>query len=263
MVKFWFYYGGSGVRKILGEKQMEWQPIATLIAAIMAAGVSSITLWKLQDKKRNDDIDLRAFNHVLDKKFKEFEQDFMENSSYLAEKGKNTATKEDIEQITRNIENIKSEFVNTTEVLKWQLSKRANLHKLQAEKEFEVYTILWDVLTKLRLAFEELRPAYDPQPVGTDWTNLWEKRRKEFMDAHNILLVEIEKHKPFYSNEMYLALRSLFNTSLKEFINFEDSFDGNGKMKRENIKIGQENLSQFRNHLNKTCDLIRLRITES
>lgn len=155
---------------------MEWQPLVTLIAAVLAAGTSGFTLLKLQGKKRNDDLDIKAFDHSLNKRFKEFEQKLIEDNSYLAEKGKNTATKEDIEEVTRKIESIKNEFTTPIEFLRLQLSKRANLHKLQAEKEFEVYAKLWNIITELRFAFEDLRPLLnDIQPSGTDFSELHKK----------------------------------------------------------------------------------------
>ena len=52
---------------------MEWkdiQPIATMIGAITAAIISAITLWKLQSKKRNDDIDLKSLGLTQANKMK-------------------------------------------------------------------------------------------------------------------------------------------------------------------------------------------------
>jgi len=48
---------------------MEWkdlQPIATVLAAIIGGAVTAIVTLKLRDKKRNDDLDLKAFEFSLD-----------------------------------------------------------------------------------------------------------------------------------------------------------------------------------------------------
>jgi len=50
-------------------------------------------------------------------------------SSYSGEKGKNLATREDIDHITRTVESIKSQFSNDLEFLKLQLTKKANVIK--------------------------------------------------------------------------------------------------------------------------------------
>src|SRR5215213_5139971 len=162
---------------------MEWkdlQPIATIIAAIIGGAVTAVVTLKLQDKKRNDDLDLKAFDHSLTKRLKEFEQKLIGDNSYLAEKGKNEAIKEDLDEINQKLESIKTDF-----------SKRGTLFRLQAEKEFEVYSKLWNIATELRLAFEELCPPLDLQPIGTDLENLREKRKQAIINSRNELMIEV------------------------------------------------------------------------
>src|SRR5215213_5442240 len=132
---------------------MEWkdlQPIATIIAAIIGGAVTAVVTLKLQDKKRNDDLDLKAFDHSLTKRLKEFEQKLIGDNSYLAEKGKNEAIKEDLDEINQKLESIKTDF-----------SKRGTLFRLHAEKEFEVFSKIWDSTVDLRIATEQLRPRID------------------------------------------------------------------------------------------------------
>lgn len=245
------------------------QAVVTLVAALIAAVtaisatiISSITLGKLQNKKRNDDADLVAFGHALDKRLKEFESTLASTNSYLEEKGKNNATKEDIEEITRKIEAIRNEYAITAELLRHQLSKKATLHKLQAEKEFEVYTKLWDILTKLRLSFEDFRPSFDPQPEGTDWPALHEKRKQAVIDGRNQLMVEIEKQSPFISDEMYSELRKLQGIALKDVLDFEAGLATHHQITQGERQRGQGNLDEFVVSLNNVRELIRIRITE-
>lgn len=244
---------------------MEWkdlQPIATILAALVGGVFTTIITLRLQDKKRNDDIDLQAFQHTLVKRLKEFETTLAHTNSYLSEKGKNDATKEDIEEITRKVEAIRNEFSTTSEFLRWQLSKKANLHKLQAEKEFEVYATLWNTITKLRLAFEELRPAIDLQPVGTDFQELWKKRYKIFVEHRNELLVEVERLRPFYPETLYYDLRKLLGVAFNDIIDFEEILR-TGEVTSITKAQGQKNLNEFVDTLHNTCNQIRGRINES
>src|SRR5574341_2266116 len=69
---------------------------------------------------------------------------------YFEEKGKNLATKEDIEEITRKVEAVRAEYA--------QLS---HVHRLTFEKEFEILDGLWKALVDLGSATQGLRPILD------------------------------------------------------------------------------------------------------
>jgi hypothetical protein len=246
---------------------MEWkdlQPFATIIAAIIGGAVTAIVTLKLQDKKRNDDLDLKAFDHSLTKRLKEFEQKLIGDNSYLAEKGKNEAIKEDLEEINRKLESIKSEYVERNELLRWQLSKKATLHKLQAEKEFEVYSKIWDSIVETKFAVQELRPIFDTINPDEPAKQRWQRRYKVVAEKAQQLLTQIEKQRPFYPNILYAKLHELLTKVHDEFIDFEFSLDDNGeKMSREGYKTGHENLKKIIDDLNQVCDLIRSRVSES
>jgi len=207
---------------------MEWkelQPFATIIAAIIAGVITAIVTLKIQDKKRNDDTDLKAFDHSLTKRLKEFEQKLIGDNSYLSEKGKNEAIKEDLDEINRKIESIRNEYTTHTELLKWQLSKKGNLHKLQAEKEFEVYSKIWDLVTELRFSLEKLRPSFDYIEPNESKREKWLGRYREVVQKVQNLQSEIEKHRPFYPHDLYLQLRELINKVSEEVLDFEFSLD--------------------------------------
>ncbi len=244
---------------------MDWlnQPFATLIAAVFSAVLSAVTLHKLQNKKSNDDTDLKAFGHSLDKKFKEFESTLIEHNSYLAEKGKQAATKEDLEAITRTVESIKTEFITSLEVLKLELSKKSNLHKLQAEKEFVVYSIIWDKAIDLRFAAETLGPAFDT--VAPDPKERWADRYAKIGEEYNALREAVEKQRPFYPDSLHQQLTVLIGEVHNEIIDFEFSFkdDGFTKMTTDGYRRGQKNLGKILSSLNDICDLMRSRISES
>src|ERR1044071_6933059 len=191
---------------------MEWQSIVTLIAAVVAAGTSALTLLKLQNKKRNDDIDLKAFEHNLTKQLKEFEQKLIGDNSYLAEKGKNEALKEDLEEINRKLESIRTDF-----------SKRGTLFKLRAEKEFEVYSKIWEQAIELQFAVEQLRPVYDVFDPNEPASERWSKRYANVMKCGRNLLQEVEKQRPFYPNALFLQLHKIIRKTNEEIVDFEFS----------------------------------------
>jgi hypothetical protein len=229
---------------------MEW---LTLIAAITAAGISALTLWKLQDKKRNDDLDIKAFENSLAKQFKEFEQNLIKDNSYLSEKGKNEAIKEDLEEINRKLESIKTCF-----------SKKGTLFKLQAEKEFEVYSKIWELITDLKPSLERLRPIFDYTVPDENKREKWSNRYKEVVQKVQNLQSEIEKHRPFYPQSLHIQLRELINKVHEEVIDFEFSLDEKQeKMSREGYKRGRENLAKITKHLDEVCEIMRTRISES
>lgn len=60
-------------------------------------------------------------------------------ASYLTEKGKSIATKEDIGQITRIVESSKTEFTDRLEHLRSDLASRSHYSKLRYERELKIY----------------------------------------------------------------------------------------------------------------------------
>ncbi len=90
------------------------------------------------------------------------------------------------------------------EQLKQENTKRVLVHKLQFEKEFEVYKEIWGHLVTLRESAKSLAPEFykiyenDPEFKKTQIT--------EF--GKNLLKISalIENNKPFYSIEIYNIL---------------------------------------------------------
>jgi hypothetical protein len=247
---------------------MEWkdlQPTLTFLAAIIAASISSYTLWKLQNKQRNDDTDLKAFGHSLDKKLKEFESTLTEKNAYLIEKGKGAASKEDVEEITRKVESIRAGFLTPVEVLKANLSKRATLHRLQAEKEFEVYSDIWDKAIKLKFACVELRPTFDTIDANELPKDRWNRRYTQVRTALSEFIEMTEQLRPFYSEELYRQLHKLGQEVWKEVVDFEFSIkkDENWAMSFEGYERGNKNLDEILKRIDIVCVLMRMRISEN
>ncbi len=94
--------------------------------------------------------------------------------SYFSEKGKNIATKEDIEQITQKVENVKSNYRNEEKVLEKRrliyeqvasslriFISGHGIEKEQKEKFYEAYASAWlwasdSVLSNLNIFIEQI-----------------------------------------------------------------------------------------------------------
>ena len=229
------------------------QPIATIIAAIIGGAVTAVVTLKLQDKKRNDDLVLKAFDHSLTKRLKEFEQKLIGDNSYLAEKGKNEAIKEDLDEINQKLESIKTDF-----------SKRGTLFRLQAEKEFDVYSKIWERVIELKFAVEELRPVLDFVDPNEPASERWSRRYANAVKNGRNLRIEVENLRPFYPHALFLQFQNILQKTQEEIVDFEFSLDQQKeKMSLEGYKKGRENLGEILDNLNQVCDLIRKRISES
>jgi hypothetical protein len=120
-----------------------------------------------------------------------------------SERGKNLATREDIEEITRKIESVKGEIsrVNSVEELK---------RKLKYEACLEALTVIDAYFSHL---FVDLHPT--PQPVST--VRAREVHSKLMLSCNNVLI--IEKFAEIYFGPPTGKLRPPFTDSLNEFRN--------------------------------------------
>lgn len=151
-------------------------------------------------------------------------QEFVERNAYLAEKGKQAATKEDIEQITRLIESVKAEHSTLLELWKLELSKKGTIHRLRIEKEFETLSRAWDVLATLRFATEHLfRPGWLP-PLSERRIQA-EERAKAFNKARDDYLNAIYKNKIFFPPDLCELFFEILQKANEVEVRFRDGVD--------------------------------------
>ena len=102
--------------------------------------------------------------------------------SYLREKGKNLATKEDIQSITETQEKIRTELAN-----------HSHFSRARYDHEVEIYKNLWPKLMNFYFAsnFTDVRNNAD---------------RKKFHEIQSEVVTAIRENKPFFSDEIYLEL---------------------------------------------------------
>lgn len=131
--------------------------------------------------------------------------------AYFSEKGKNLATKQDIKEITQIIEQVKAELSKDLELLKYELSKKAAIHRLVAEKEITAISDIGISLFDLRISTVSLRPAVDYLPSDeNEKRQRFEDRYKVWTEKYNLFLTSIEKNRlflPKYLYETFTAIR--------------------------------------------------------
>ncbi len=118
--------------------------------------------------------------------------------SFLNEKGKNFATKEDIAQITRLQAAVESEFTAKHENLRAELDKQSHKHKLAFEREFPILYELWGTLIELRTAALGLRPLLEAPDPSVDEEERKQKRLSVLSEKFQQFRIVAERNKPFY-----------------------------------------------------------------
>jgi hypothetical protein len=81
--------------------------------------------------------------------------------TYITEKGKNLATKEDIGEITKEIEKVKYSYAHELETIRASLGSRGHIYQIRYKHEFEILLKLCELLVEFRDATISLRPAAD------------------------------------------------------------------------------------------------------
>ena len=118
-------------------------------------------------------------------------------ASYVKEKGKNLATKEDIKEITAKIESVKVEYAKELEGLKSQLNAKFHAHTLRFEKEFHVYEQIWKTLLDLKNATLDLRPVRDRVNPNETEEERKQKRFERFRKAFDAFYPVVYENRPF------------------------------------------------------------------
>jgi hypothetical protein len=177
-------------------------------------------------------------------------------ASYLNEKGKNLATKEDIKEITDKIESVKTEYAKDLESLKSQLNAKFHAHTVRFEKEFQILERVWNGLIELRNAAEAFTPGPKSGPIDQD------KDKERFGEAYYKFLGIIDVHKPFYSKELFDLLEEYRRRQLRyirdhEFMT-QPGFQAHW-VKPDFWDKRDENLQEIRKLCDDVCQAIRKR----
>jgi len=95
------------------------------------------------------------------------------------------------------------------ETLKTSLQQRLTVHKLQFEKEFEVYKEIWSRLCQLGDILRLLRPQADYSEPGKSYDETIADRLRKAVVEGNKLIDLTEANRPFYGAEIYRLLTEM------------------------------------------------------
>jgi hypothetical protein len=181
--------------------------------------------------------------------------------SYLREKGKNAATKEDIAEISSKVESVRGSLAEPLERLKADLLARSHYGKVRYEREMKVYEDIWPAVSHLRDAVLWLRPVI---AVGTKDEADEQKKREEKLDsfaaAQKQFFEAFERSKPFYPQVVWSEIASL--NSLCWDKAFAYKYGPEKKDLTEHWEQAQKNSEAIRAQIDKICEAIRTRLAK-
>lgn len=174
--------------------------------------------------------------------------------SYLREKGKNLATKEDVSEITTKVESIKAE-----------LGAKQYFSQIRYERELKVYEELWPKLCDLESIVLELRSGIGFSN-GTDEEQEKFKQKQKFMEAYGLFLIAVSHSRPFYPKEVWEELNKLIKFCWGEAVEwglFSNPALMHARENREGYyEKAQKNAEAIKIQIETLCEVIRTRLSK-
>lgn len=149
--------------------------------------------------------------------------------SYLRKKADNLATKEDISQITSQVESIKLDYSKNLEALKAVIGSQLYIHQTRYQNEFNILMDLSERLIELRDASLGLRPVTDYVNPEESEEEKKTRRLNRYHDAAIALYRVYETRKPFYPDEIYQGVKDLDKVVWKEVVQYKNRSDSEGR----------------------------------
>ena len=172
--------------------------------------------------------------------------------SYLREKGKNLATKEDVAALTQTVEAIKAD-----------LATRQHFSRVRYERELKVYEELWPKLCDLQAAVLSLRPAFDwGPPKGVSEEEERQSRRKQFLEAHRSFFQSVNLARPFYATDVWEQLNQLVKLCWGEAVDWGLFSNPRDRERRTDYwETAEKNSEAIEKHIDLICEAIRTRLS--
>ena len=239
---------------------MEWTQITVAsVISVIITWLARPYLGSYVSKKGEN----RALIEDLDKinhKLEQIKSEFVGANAYATEKAKGLATKEDVEEITRKVEGVKSELTINQELIKWELSKKAIIHRLAAEKEFAAMENIGKALVELQLTTRSLRPTMDFIDPNEHEEERHKRRYNDCVVSRNSFFDNIENHKLFMPQALYITFLEILRSADLERFSFESAIKfGEGKLNYNSYKQGEKNREEMDNAIFEAIKVIRRR----
>ena len=142
---------------------------------------------------------------------------------------------------------IPSEVNKKTEKIKSALTKEQFIHRLQFEKEFEIYLKLWKKLFDLKEATEMLIPIVDFDEPGKTEDETRKIRLKRVQKAYGEVQTVINHYRPFFAKDVYKNAKNILSKSLRQAL--ASQYPG---------KHGEEFLKRFEDAQKRTDDILKI-----
>lgn len=175
----------------------------------------------------------------------------------------NRIARKENQQIQEQLAAIKSQLQKSTELLKAELQTDLNIHRIQFEKEFQIYTELAHKMSNVRRALFTLQP--NVMPVFDDprkEEEHWEPLRKNFVTAWEALRNTLQDNRPFYHESVFAAGDRVIDISMGEVIRIRmpiseerPAFEEIHKMKGNLLKA----LTEAENAIKERITTVRVR----
>src|SRR5438445_7369720 len=180
--------------------------------------------------------------------------------AYLAEKGKNLASKEDLEELTRKVEGVRTQYLSELERLRFDLGRASLVHKAQYETEFRVYEEIWQRVIDVQRTVVALRPMVDQVDSKESDEERRSRRVQEFVEPFNAMQAAIWKNKPFYSAAVHRELQELSHLFRGESIDYQH---GDPHRDKDYWLEAKKNLETISSKIEAVCEAIRQRVSGS
>ncbi|CAN5815609.1 hypothetical protein BH11GEM1_BH11GEM1_29550 [soil metagenome] len=181
--------------------------------------------------------------------------------SYAGEKGKNLATREDLNTVTRALEQIKVDSQAAIDREKAVLEQYQLINWTQYELELAAYRDVWLTLLPVHRAASALRPLMD---YGLREGETEESRKHArlalFGDSFNPFSEAVWKHRPFYPEAVFASLNEVLRLMRSEALEYQhfDQFRHADYWEKamDSVKVINEQVDQV-------ADTIRTRLSNA
>ena len=149
--------------------------------------------------------------------------------AYLKRKGENIATKEDIENITDQVESVRLQYSSQLASIKAEIGSKLHIHQVRYENEYAILTDLAEKLIMLRDAAKALRPEMDYMDPEETEDERRRKRLKQYFDDARKLYYAMETKRPFYPENIYEVLQELDRATWAEAVQYRNRRQSQGQ----------------------------------
>ena len=142
------------------------------------------------------------------------------------------------------------------EKIKSENQKNNLIHRIQFEKEFEIYSDLWAKLVDLRNHTRDLRPQLDFIDPNESEKERNIKRFEKLNNSFIVCVNSFEKNKPFYPKIVYDNIAEALKITKREAFGFQRG----DKNSDEYWDESEKNINRIIDLTNNICETIRKRI---